>query len=197
VGYSTDFTGQFNFDKELDEETYQFLYKFSNTRRMKRKFPNDKYGVEGEFFVDGKGCMGQDDDKTVVDHNTPPQTQPSLWCDWEPTKDRLHIKWNGAEKFYYYVKWIQYIIDNVLEPKGYVLSGSVDWQGEDSSDTGAIIAINNLILTTEQGVYQKLLNKAGEVPLELGEFLENPENLPPLVGLDKGLDKWIERKLGK
>ena len=34
MGYTTDFTGQFDLDKPLDDETYEFLCKFNSTRRM-------------------------------------------------------------------------------------------------------------------------------------------------------------------
>lgn len=164
---------------------------------MKRSFPDDKYGIEGEFFFDGegKGTAVNEIPDSIIDHNTPPSTQPSLWCDWKPTEDRLHIKWDGSEKFHDYIEWIQYICDNFLEPKGYILSGSVSWQGEDSSDNGDIIAVNNFIITTDTGLYQDLLDKAGDSSLD--EFLSNAENLPPLVGLDDELNKWVERKLAK
>jgi hypothetical protein len=199
MGYDTNFTGQFDLDKPLDDETFDILQRFCFIRHMKREFPDDKYGVEGEFFLDGegKGEARNEIRESIVDHNQPPSTQPSLWCDWEPTEDRLHIKWDGMEKFHDYEKWIQYICDNFLEPRGYVLSGSVGWQGEDSSDNGEIIAINNFIFTTEQSIYHALQQKAEEKGITTDELLGTGENLPPLLGLDKGLDKWIEIKLGK
>lgn len=144
MGYTTEFTGKFKFNKTLDKETYTFLKKLSETRRMKRKV-GPEYGVEGEFFVDGKGYAGQDHDNTIIDHNTPPKTQPGLWLQWEPTKDKKYLTWNGAEKFYNYVEWLKYLLDKILIPKGYGLEGCVEFQGEDEGDHGYIVIKDNVV----------------------------------------------------
>jgi hypothetical protein len=147
VGYSTDFTGEFHLNQRLDKETQTFLEKFAHTRRMKRNIQG--YGVDGEFYVDGGGDFGQADDSTVVDHNRPPSTQPGLWCQWVPNKDGTTIEWDGGEKFYDYVEWLKYIITNFLAPKGYVLNGLVEYQGEDNEDFGAIAVKDNKILLSK------------------------------------------------
>lgn len=145
MGYTTDFDGIFKLNKKLDDETYSFLKKLATTRRMKRKMGSE-YGVEGEFFVDGgKGDFGQEKDPTVIDGNRPPSTQPSLWCGWTPTNDRMGIKWDEGEKFYEYIEWIKYIIDKILKPKGYKLTGDIVWVGEDRDDLGKIEIKNNKI----------------------------------------------------
>jgi hypothetical protein len=148
MGYTTDFDGNFTLNRPLDDETYEFLKKFAHTRRMKRRV-DSKYGIDGEFYVDGTGDFGQDDDGTVVDHNKPPRTQPSLWCQWIPTEDKLHIEWDGGEKFYSYIEWLKYIITNFLEPKGYSLNGKVHWYGEDREDNGIIVVKDNKVSTKE------------------------------------------------
>ena len=137
MGYHTEFKGKFNLNKPLDDETYNFLIKFNETRRMARN-TDPKFGVEGEFFVDGFGFRGQDNDPTIIDHNRCPSTQPGLWCQWRPSEDRMHIEWDEGEKFYEYRAWLVYIIKNFLTPKGYTLSGFVSYQGEDSDDNGII-----------------------------------------------------------
>jgi hypothetical protein len=148
MGYTTDFTGKFELNKKLDLETYMFLRKLNDTRRMARK-TDKKYGVEGEFFVDG----GEDDDRffsnkaksNIIDYNTPPKTQPGLWCQWTPTEDAKHIEWDEGEKFYAYIEWLEYIIEKVLKPKGYKLNGEVEYQGEDPSDFGMIVVTDNVV----------------------------------------------------
>jgi len=161
MGYTTDFYGQFDLNKKLDLLLHVYLKRFSEVRHMKRD-PNKiaqlislkrfkEYltlfggvGTEAEFFIDGKeNYMGDDADPSVLDHNQPPSTQPSLWCQWLPSEDGLHIEWDGGEKFYEYVEWLQYICDNFLAPKGYILNGSVRYQGEDSDDAGWIVCENN------------------------------------------------------
>ena len=143
MGYSTDFSGQFTLDRKLDDETFDLLNGLASTRRMKRNV-DSKYGVDGEFYI-GKGDFGQDEEDNIVDYNTPPRTQPSLWLQWIPTDDREHIEWDGNEKFYSYVEWIEYIINKVLKPKGYVLNGVVEWGGEERSDVGEITITDNVV----------------------------------------------------
>ena len=146
MGYTTDFNGSFRLNKTLDEQTKTFLKKFAETRRMKRKL-GPEYGVDGEFYVDGAGYAGQDHEASIVDYNTPPRTQPGLWCQWVPTEDGNFIEWDGGEKFYDYVEWLEYLIKNFLAPKGYVLNGEVQWQGEDTGDVGRIVVTDNVVRT--------------------------------------------------
>lgn len=148
MGYTTDFQGQFNIDHSLDDDTYNLLVGLSTTRRMKRTL-GPEYGVDGEFYFDGIGYMGQDHDPSIVNHNEPPSTQPGLWCQWRPTDDRMHIEWNEVEKFYRYIEWIDYIIQKILKPKGYRLNGEVEWRGEDPDDRGIIRIHDNTITLGE------------------------------------------------
>lgn len=144
MGYTTDFEGRFELNKKLTPTLKTFLTKFNQSRRMARKLPK-KYGIEGEFFVDGKGSFGQDNDASVIDNNRPPKTQPGLWCQWTPSEDGKGIEWDGGEKFYEYIPWLEYIIKNFLAPKGYVLNGTVKWQGEEMGDRGKIMVKDNVV----------------------------------------------------
>lgn len=74
---------------------------------------------------------------------------PGFWCNWVPTNDYKGIEWNGAEKFYDYVEWLEIIIKKFLEPNGYKLNGSVEWYGEDQSDIGVIRVKDNVVETRE------------------------------------------------
>jgi hypothetical protein len=148
MGYTTDFNGAFKVTPKLNDKDSEYLTKFARSRRMKRNLPPE-FGVEGEFYVGAAddGNYGQDHDKSVVDYNSPPSTQPSLWCQWVPTEDGTAIEWDGGEKFYSYVEWIEYLIEKILKPRGYTLNGKVDWQGESSSDVGRIVIKNNVVRT--------------------------------------------------
>jgi hypothetical protein len=142
MGYSTDFFGVFNVTPKLKQEDNEFLTKLAQTRRMKRdvtKLPPGYWGVEGEFYVDGEGDYGQTKDASVIDYNTPPSTQPGLWLQWIPSDDGETIQWDGGEKFYNYVEWLEYLIEMILSPRGYVLNGEVEWQGEETDDRGKIV----------------------------------------------------------
>lgn len=144
MGYTTEFQGQLEFNKPLDEETRTFLKKLSTSRRMARKM-DPIYGIEGEFYVDGGGFMGQDRDNTIIDYNEPPKTQPGLWCHWTPTEDGTALEWDGGEKFYNYVEWLEYIIVAILTPRKYKINGTLTWRGENFDDVGKITVKNNKI----------------------------------------------------
>lgn len=160
MGYTTDFSGEFKLDQPLAPEHREYLKKFNETRRMRRNpqlvatLPDpvrDAVGLptgpDGDYFVGGTGFMGQDGDESVVDHNSPPNSQPGLWCQWAPNEDGTAIVWDEGEKFYEYVEWLWYIIENFLKPWGYELNGKVRWQGEDADDRGIINVKNNDIST--------------------------------------------------
>ena len=159
MGYTTEFKGEFKFDRELDETTKNILVGLNKTRRMKRSVDKlammygmkvskvvDKWGAEGEFYYDNIDIGGQMMDRSVIDYNTAPSTQPSLQCCWMYDETNNSIKWDGTEKFYNYMEWIKYLIDRVIEPKGYVLNGEVDWRGEHPGDFGKLVVYDNTVL---------------------------------------------------
>jgi len=146
MGYTTEFEGSFKIDQPVDNETAILLKGLANTRRMKRNIKG--YGIDGEFYIEGEDVLygeGKNKYLTIVDYNTPPSTQPGLWCQWELQDDNQTIMWDGAEKFYNYVEWIEYIIKSILEPRGYIVNGEVKWFGEDRHDNGKIIIKNNIV----------------------------------------------------
>jgi hypothetical protein len=154
MGYTTDFNGHFKVEPKLDKETADLINGIASTRRMKRDLHVlatmlkknyleclQKYGFEGELYYDN----GQETDPSIIDHNLPPSTQPSLWCQWVYKPEEGIIEWDHGEKFYEYVEWIKYLINRILQPKGYTLNGTVYWEGEDPSDKGEIIIMNNKV----------------------------------------------------
>jgi hypothetical protein len=70
-----------------------------------------------------------------------------LWCQWVPTDDGSELVWDGGEKFYNYVEWLDYLIDKILAPRGYTLNGECQWFGEERDDVGVIIVKNNIVTT--------------------------------------------------
>ena len=113
MGYTTDLNGQFEFNKTLDIETFNFLKDFAKQR-------HDEY---------------EDGDNLGI----------GAWCQWIPTEDGKFLEWDGNEKFYNYIEWLQYIIGKILIPKGFVINGEVTWSGEEDDDLGKIIVKNNKI----------------------------------------------------
>lgn len=149
MGYTTTFDGAFKITPTLKPEDREFLYKLSQTRRIKRNL-GPAFGVEGEFYVDGTGFMGQDyDDLNIIDSNSPPSTQPGLWCHWAPNDEGTALAWDETEKFYAYTEWLAYLISNIFIPKDYILDGEVEYQGEDTNDFGKIQIVKNEIRLSE------------------------------------------------
>ena len=154
MGYTTYFSGEFTFNKPVTDELKTYINKFSDTRRMARDndiikalYPNwqelcfnGELGRSGEYFIGGQGFAGQDEDLSILNYNMS-DPQPGLWCQWIITNDVL--VWDGGEKFYNYVEWLEYLIKHFFAPLGYLLSGTVFYEGEDPDDFGKIIATNN------------------------------------------------------
>jgi hypothetical protein len=173
MGYSTDFEGRFSVSPAFKPEHEAYLNAFADTRRMKRdaevtaKRPDPlreavglPVGPQGAYFVNEGGQAGQGefmgsnwqkDQKNagILDYNQQPIGQPGLWCQWNPCTDgeESFIEWDGSEKFYNYVEWIEYLIENFLKPWGYTVNGTVEWQGEERSDMGRIVIKDNEVRT--------------------------------------------------
>lgn len=166
MGYTTDFDGQFDLNKPLASQHKAYLEAFASTRRMKR----DAYitegrpdpvrlaaglpvGLDGGYFVGEGGHAGQGEHNAdyetigILSYNYPPNGQPGLWNQWVPNDDGTAIQWDGGEKFYNYIEWIEYLIEHFLKPWGYVLNGEVEWFGEDSNDRGLICIEDNVVKT--------------------------------------------------
>lgn len=153
MGYTTHFEGEISITPPLNKSEIDYLTKFNETRRMDRK--------NGPYFVGGTGFMGQNHDADVLNHNSPPEGQPSLWCQWVPTEDGTAIVWDEGEKFYDSAEWMKYLIGHFLSPEAkalhegdlqfmnftfdHVLSGVIKAQGEDPSDLWDLIVTDNKV----------------------------------------------------
>src|SRR3990167_457454 len=104
---------------------------------------------EGQLDIDKK--LSLDDYQWLTRWNDERHEEaedfPSHYCQWIPTEDGLHLKWDGNEKFYNYVEWLKYLIKKFFEPKGYKLNGEIIWEGEEHDDTGKIIVADNVVST--------------------------------------------------
>lgn len=77
---------------------------------------------------------------------------PGMWCDWRVTSDRMGIHWNGREKFYHYVEWLQLIIDDFLFDWGVRVEGSVAYIGDGLFDDLGTLCVENSAITVKKGV---------------------------------------------
>lgn len=166
MGYTTDFSGEFELDRPLTAEHEAYLRAFSRTRRMARNpeitaaLPDPireavglPVGPQGAYYVGNAGPnFGQDHTPDVIDYNNPPEGQPGLWCQWIPSGS-LSIVWDDGEKFYEYERWIEYLVEHFLGPWGYRLNGEVTWTGEDPDDRGRMTMTDNK-LTVADAIFE-------------------------------------------
>lgn len=115
--------------------TTDFYGKF----KLSRKLSDEEFKILTDFSEERHGGNIQHDSE-----------YPGFWCGWAPTDDRKHLAWNGSEKFYNYVEWLELIIDKFFERWGVLLNGNVRWTGEDKKDKG-VISINDSIVTIKTG----------------------------------------------
>lgn len=158
MGYTTDFFGELRIEPALNPAQIAYINQFSSTRRMKRKASVAEtmsdpvreavglpIGIDGEFFVGSTENCGQNKDASIVEYNGSPSNQPGLWCQWIVSEDGTKLAWDGGEKFYSYVEWLQYMIKHFFDPWNCVLNGEIAWQGEESGDSGKIIVVDNSV----------------------------------------------------
>jgi hypothetical protein len=177
MGYSTDFYGFWTITPALSLAQTDYLQKFSRTRRVKRDADAIKtdrrlatigldLGVDAEYFVDI-----EDEDKSVVNINLPPGSQPSLWCKWRVNDRGDKLEHNGGEKFDGYVEWLDYLVEHFFSPWGVKINGSVTYEGDAAVDAGMIEIIDNRI-EVRPNIYPRICPKGAMYVCEEDSELE-------------------------
>lgn len=220
MGYTTEFVGYFQLDRPLFDYQALYLLDFARTRRVKRSptilatIPDPgrdavdlPLGEEGGYFINESHPQAA---TSIIDDNRPPKGQPGLHCQWQPTADGRGVEWNGHEKFYRYVEWLQYLIVHFFVCWGYQLNGTVGWQGETASDKGEIVVVDNRIVQPEKAEAKLALATSPiSVPTSVWQGLYAVHSADPTVlvswvatlrsCIDLGYPqtaRWIEENLG-
>lgn len=145
-------------EPKLNPEHLEYLQKFNATRRVRRDSTiteerEDRtrlavglpVGLNGCYFVGETGLSGQNKGGDVLDVNSPPADQPSVWCPWTVREDHLHehhICLNEKERHNDVWEWFWYVKGHFLDLWGYrLVSGRVDY--EESDGTKLRISINS------------------------------------------------------
>jgi len=116
MGYTTDFDGQFEFNRKLTKKELQAMETLYETRH------EDGY-----------------------------KEKPSIWLQWivEEYHDTHYLIWDGNEKFYNYIEWLEYLIKYFFKPNNLSITGRVRWRGEEFNDMGVIDVQDNEVEVLE------------------------------------------------
>jgi hypothetical protein len=153
MGYSTSFRGEIAVEPRLNAAEREYLYRFSRTRHVLRR--SDPYFVDPKPDMD---AMWPDPD--IIDNNEHGQTQPNLWCCWQPNEDGDAIEWNGMNHFYDAPEWMRYLLDHFIgsDPiakrqspcqfdflQGHQCYGMLEAQGDDDDDRWLLVVSGNTV----------------------------------------------------
>ena len=118
MGYTTDFDGQFEFNRKLTKKELQAMETLYETRH------EDGY-----------------------------KEKPSIWLQWIVVdgfdNDNHWLVWDGNEKFYNYIEWLEYLIKYFFKPNNLSITGRVRWRGEEFDDMGTINVEDNEVEVLE------------------------------------------------
>lgn len=104
---------------------------------------NEKYRTLLDVFAD------EMHDESITQHNEPPSDCPGLWCDVVLSDNNCSLTLESG-KNYHYVEWIKWLIKYIFEPTGYILNGTITYQGEDIDDRGKIFVKDNIVTVNEE-----------------------------------------------
>lgn len=108
MGYTTDFIGHVDVTPSLNEAELAYLNAFRLSRRFDR--PGGPYQVPSNPYADDREGVDVDT------YNRIAPGQPQLWCQWEACWQGCCLAFDGHEKFYQPVPWMEYLIEHFLMP---------------------------------------------------------------------------------
>lgn len=112
MGYTTDFLGHIDINPVLNAAEIAYLEAFGLSRRFDR--PGGPYEVPANPYAEAE--VGRDPSVPTEVYNRPAPGQPQLWCQWTPCWDGCCLAFDGGEKFYRPVQWLEYLIGHFLQP---------------------------------------------------------------------------------
>lgn len=133
MGHTTQFDGILQFDRQLTVDEFNDL-----KRLAEDEFDSDFY----KKFADKK---------------------PNSYLQWYPTDDGKGLEWDGGEKFYNYIEWLEWLVEKFFKPKGIKCNGIINWQGEEIGDLGKITVTDNVVSTQEIKIETVECPNCGEV----------------------------------
>lgn len=151
MSYPIRFSGQFAITPPLQHPHWVYLRAFAKVRHVRRDAAQaEQVRDEARTAVglpigeEGGYCVASEwSSASLLDANYPPSGQPSLYCQWMPNEQGTALVWDQGESFYDSVEWLEYLIRHFLARWGYVLAGTVTWQGREVEERGTITVEDN------------------------------------------------------
>lgn len=69
---------------------------------------------------------------------------PGFYCQWVFDRKTCTIEWDGGEKFYEYIEWLEFVLRKCNE-LNLSADGKISWQGDGHQDRGKITVKKNQI----------------------------------------------------
>lgn len=118
MGFTTVFWGAVGIAPALNRRERSYLRRFAAIRRQRTS--------AGPYHAEPGGLLAWRRRRPeILDHDTPPEGQPNLWCQWVPARGGAELRWDGREKFYDAADWMRYLVDHFLRP-GALAAGAGD-----------------------------------------------------------------------
>lgn len=151
---------------------------------------------KGKFKIEPTLTMGHFTElKVFVNQRHDRPEFPGTYCQWEST-DGEYLQWNGGEKFYNYVEWIEYLVEKFFQPRGYVLNGMVEYQGESIDNAGIILINKNIVrhrtnndVVNELDKYMEIVQKLAMSDLDDKGYCSSYKYVADLIKEAKFLTK--------
>ena len=170
MGYDTEFEGSFKLSRRVTPDEFDYMRRFNFTRheafdvdKLIAEFGDSRglkglgYGERGEYYVSAIDGHCARENACIVrggymyrprHYQYGDEKEISPNCHWKLTDDGMRLVWDGGEKTYDYIEWLDVTI-GIFEHWGITLSGSVNWHGDDDDDDGNITVLENRIVKTD------------------------------------------------
>jgi hypothetical protein len=106
-----------------------YTTEFSGKINLSRKLTAEEYNQLIEY----------NEDPDVIEGD-----KPGSYMQWIPDESLQAIVWDGEEKFYCYVEWLEWLMALLLR-KDIIANGDLIWNGESTGDVGKITVVNNAV----------------------------------------------------
>jgi hypothetical protein len=126
----------------------------------------------GQFKLSKQLTLNQYNELRKIISPTRHENFPSYYCHWDLNYEGLALEWDGGEKFYEYIWWLEYIIKEYLDPWGITLNGDVKYSGEDADDNGTISVVENIVSVFENESVKDLRTENERLKKRIAELEE-------------------------